>query len=318
MRIDIETLGSFAAVWLILWVLLALALRVGYVAVRPALMRLHPSSGSALLLALCAVPLLFSLAGTILVYLPADGSLLIEPHCHDHCAHHAPVTGSSWLIAGGLTASAAILILLIWRGGSTVYRSLGLQRQLTSLSRAQERGYRELDSDQPLVFTLGWLRPDIYVSRGLRAGCASDVLGVMLHHERAHRRRLDNLRMLAGRLMCLILPGPLKARLLADLHLLGEQACDFAAARAYGELQVAETIILAKRLLAAGALRGAAVQHFTGSETGARVEALIHAERRVRLGPVPSLLLVLMAAGLVIATVEPLHHGAEWLLGITR
>lgn len=309
------TAGSFAMVWIGAWLALTLLLLAVHRLSRPLLLALHPAGASAVLLTFCAAPLLMSLSGSVLLYLPVAESVLVGPHCHEDCGAHVPATASLPVALLGLAATGFILLSLSWRVVLHLRESARLTRQLRSLSETDAGGgFRELESGQPLVFTLGWLRPEVYVSRGLREQCDGNDLGVILAHERAHRLRLDNLRILLGRLLCLVAPPTLKRRLLDDLELLSEQACDFSAAQRFGTVSVAETLVRVKRIVQSGPVASPVLQRFTGAEVETRVHALLDAGRYVTMGPVRLSLLLLLILVSVLLGVEPLHHGTEWIL----
>ena len=310
------TSGSLAAVWLTVWFVLACLLMALHRLLRPVLHGLHPASASAVLLMLCLAPLLMSLGGAALLYLSGSDGLLVDAHCHDDCAAHVPLVSSVSVAAAGLGTAFTILVLLFGKALRHARSVSQLGRQLECLAEGR-RGYRLLQFRQPMVFTLGWMRPRVYVSRGLLSQCDARELGVILSHERAHRRRLDNLRLLTGRLLCVILPGWLKQGLLDDLELFSEQACDFAAARRYGAVPVARTLVHMKRLLQRMPAT-AGVQAFTGSEVEMRVHALLGRDRRLLLGRMQLLGLLGLVILVVLAGVEPLHHATEWVLGSTH
>lgn len=310
------TLGSFAAVWASVWLLLMLVLLALHRLCRPMLFRLHPASASAVLLALCAAPFLISLVGAALLYLPQTESALVSQHCHEDCAAHAPVTASPVVAATGLAATGLLLVLLARRAARHLVRAMRLTRQLRPLSRSHGEGYRELDSGRPVVFTLGWLRPEVYVSRGLTERCDDSDMQVILAHERAHRCRRDNLRILIGRLLCLVAPHAWKQPVLNDLELLSEQACDFVAAQRFGTVSVAGTLVRVKRILQGTFMDSPVLQRFTGAEVEARVRALLGSGERLLLGPLQLGVFLVVILSLIVLGVEPMHHATEWALGL--
>lgn len=311
------TAGSFTVVWIGAWLVLTLLLLAVHRLSRPLLLALHPAGASAVLLTFCAAPLLMSLSGSLLLYLPVTESALVGPHCHEDCGAHVPVTASLPVALLGLAATTAILLMLSWRTFVHLRESARLTRQLRSLSDPATGGeFRELASGQPLVFTLGWLRPEVYVSRGLREQCDGSDLRVILAHERAHRLRLDNLRILLGRLLCLVAPPVLKRRMLDDLELLSEQACDFSAAQRFGTVPVAETLVKVKRMVQSGPTASPVLQRFTGAEVETRVHALLNAGRYIELGFARLSLLLVLILVLVLIGVEPLHHVTEAVMSL--
>jgi len=310
--------GSFAVVWISTWLLLMLLTLIAYRWLRPLLHALHPGSASAILLMLCAAPFLMSLGGSVLLYLPGAESTLVGAHCHEDCAAHVPVTASASVAVIGLLGSTALILLLGWRLLLHLRFATRLTGQLRLLSENRPGGYRQLDSAGLLVFTLGWLKPDVYVSRALRDHCEENDLRIILAHEQAHRRRLDNLRMLLGRLLCAVAPVRWKERLLADLALFSEQACDFAAARQFGCVPVASALVRVKRMIQVSpALDGAVLQRFTGADLEERVRALLGSGSRVSFSPRQLAALALLVLTCIVLGVEPLHHATEWVLGVT-
>jgi Zn-dependent protease with chaperone function len=88
-----------------------------------------------------------------------------------------------------------------------------------------------VDSSMPLSLAVGMFRPKIYLSSRLATALTPDVLSVVLEHERAHVRRRDALRKLAASVLSLGHLPWMRRRLLCDLSLACEQACDDEAAQ---------------------------------------------------------------------------------------
>lgn len=308
----INSLGTLCLIWLVLWLVLTLTLRAFYPLVRPALLRLHPAHGSQLLLLLWSAPFVLSLLTTSLLLLPAFDGLLIEPHCHGDCLPHVPTTSASVLAWSGFGLAVTIALALSWHFLQGIWRGVRMRRQFDALSSRQP-GYRLLDASEPVVFTLGWWRPRVYVSKGLRDGCSAQELAIILAHEQAHRRRRDNLRLLLGRVFCLILPRAWRHSAVHDLHLLCEQSCDFAAAGRYGSLSVAQALVQVGRVLRRSAAPKQCVA-FDGSDLQSRVHALLRLDSRRMLSRWQIATLCAVAGLSVLLAVDPLHHGAEWMI----
>lgn len=309
----INSLGTLCLIWLVLWLVLTLILRGVYPLLRPELFRLHPAHGSILLLLLWSSPLILSLITTILL-MPAFDGLLIGPHCHGDCVPHVPTSNAGALAWSGVGLAVLAAAGLSWHFVAGLRRGVRMRSQFDVLSTRQQ-GYRLLDAAEPAVFTLGWWRPRVYVSKGLLGDCSSEELAIILAHEQAHRRRRDNLRLLLGHVFCLVLPGAWRKAIVHDLHLLCEQSCDFSAAERFGSLTVAQTLVQIGRVLR----RSLAPQQglaFDGSDLGCRVHALLRLDSRrlLRFWHIAGLLTV--ACLLVLLAVEPLHHGAEWVIGV--
>ena len=193
-------------------------------------------------------------------------------------------------------------------------RSVQLHRQFNSLGRPLGE-YYAIKSQCPLVFTLGWWNPSIYVSDGLAQGCDERDLSIILLHEQAHQERRDNLRLLLARLCSAILSQNLARQMMTDLQLMTEEACDFRAAEKFGHIAVAETLIKVKRLLMAHpSPLPMGVLGFAEREVETRIMALLNAASRV--SPKPWQLLLLGASILLalLLLVSPLHHGSEWVI----
>lgn len=310
----INTIGTLCLIWLVLWLALTWVLRALYPLLRPALFRLHPAQGSQMLLLLWSAPFVLSLITTLLLLMPALDGLLIDPHCHGDCAPHAPSTQAGALAWGGFALAVFAAAGLSWHFAIGLWRGVRMRRQFDALS-SRQTGYRLLDASEPAVFTLGWWRPRVYVSKGLLAGCSVEELAVILAHEQAHRRRRDNLRLLLGRVFSLVLLPAWRRPVLHDLHLLCEQSCDFAAAKHYGSLSVAQTLVQVGRVLhrSAAPMQGVS---FDGSDLQNRVHALLREDSRHLLSRWQLATLAIAAGLAVLLAVEPLHHGAEWMIGV--
>ncbi len=310
----INSVGTFASIWLALWLALSALFVLIYPLLRATLLNLHPRHGSTLLLAYWVLPFAAALLSTVILFMPPAETLLVQAHCHADCASHAPLIDSAALAGFGIALGTLVLLVLLWRFVTTLRRSRQLHAQFDVLGRRRGAWF-EMDSDCPLVFTLGWWRPRIYLSSGLREACTAQDLDIILHHERAHQERRDNLRLLVARLCCAILPGPLSRRVLADLQVVTEQACDFRAAERCGSLAVAETLLKIKRLLlSCPALLPQDAMAFAERDVETRIKALLLASSRVTLQRWQLILLLVLGSALLIGMIGPLHHGSEWVI----
>lgn len=310
----IYTLGSFAAIFLVFWLVLGILFLALYPLLRSVFLALHPRLGSALLLAYWTGPFLLSLLSTGFLFMPRVESVLVDAHCHEACSSHVPLIHSLGLASIGLAACAAVLLYLLLRCALTLRQAWQLRTQFGFL--AQNQGaYHLLRAASPLVFTLGWWRPRIYVSEGLANACSQDDLAIILLHEQAHQERRDNLRLLMARLCSAVVGGRLARVILSDLQLLTEQACDFRAAEIHGHVAVAETLLKIKRLLTLAPVGAPALaMAFAERDVELRIRALLRARPRVclhswQIGMLLAALLLSMSL-----LISPLHHGSEWLI----
>lgn len=310
----ISTLGSLALVWLGLWFVLTLALRLVYPMLRPVLMRLHPRNGTTLLLVLWAAPATLSLLAATMLYSPVVKGLLISPHCHGSCSQHSPQISAlsvAWFgLALALIAIGGLLLSFLrnwWNGAKML-------RQFEALASTQP-GYQLLESPSPVVFTLGWWTPRVFISRGLQQRCSSHQLAVILGHEQAHRERRDNLRVLLLRVCCLVLPAQARQQVIHDLQILCEQACDFYAAQKHGAIAVAETLVHVGRLVKHAA-RPDSSMAFDGGDLALRVKALLDYEARPMLRSWQMLALGIVTCFAILLVLDPLHHSVEWVMAL--
>lgn len=308
----IEMLGSLALIWLGLWFLLTIVLRSLYPLLRPFLLRLHPRHGSSLLLMMWASPALLGLLTSIMLYSPMVKGLLVSPHCHGNCAEHAPQTSAMSVAVLGLALAVIVIGGLLAGFVRNWWSGTRMLRQFDALARI-ESGYLLLDSPSPVVFTLGWWNPRVFISRGLHQQCTRQQLDVILAHEQAHRERRDNLRLLLMRVFSLVLPHRARQMVIHDLQVLSEQACDFSAARRFGAVPVAETLVHVGRLVRHAARPNTSMA-FDGSDLALRVRALLDAETRAVLRGWQMLAIALVTVFVMLLALDPLHHGAEWAM----
>lgn len=177
-----------------------------------------------------------------------------------------------------------------------------------------------MDCEIPLALTAGLSRPEVYISSTLVTALPSDMFGIIVAHERAHVRRRDGLLQFAAHIASLLHLPWVRRRLLADLSLACEQACDEAAAREIGDrLRVAETLVAISRL-SVPATRVAALGalSFGGGNLVPRIEALLSA-------PMPHgasfplqawIVLVPLIVSAAVYVAEPVHRWAEATLGL--
>lgn len=310
----INTLGSLSLIWLILWFLLTLAFSLVYPLLKPALMRLHPAHGSSLMLLYWAAPILLAFLSSLMLFAPVSEDLLITPHCHGSCEQHSPQTSELSVALLGLALALISAAGLMGNFFYNVWRGARMRWQFESLSSAQN-GYCLLNAAEPVVFTLGWWTPRVFLSNGLLKHCSSEQLSVILGHEQAHLSRRDNLRLLLIRVFSLVLPPAMRKQVMHDLQILCEQACDFESAEKHGPVTVAETLVHVGRLIK-NAARPQNSLAFDGGDLSIRVQALLNLERRKSLRSWQWVMVVVAVAYVLLLTLDPLHHAAEWMLAL--
>jgi len=308
----INTAGSFALIWLLVWCGLTLLFRLAYVLIRPSLFKLHPRHGVELLLCWWSAPMVVSLTAALMLFSPIADQSLITPHCHGVCEQHAPVSNQWFLTVTGLLLTTVVIGRLLVHLLQNFIKGAEMRLKLHTLSIGRD-GYRYLPADAPLVFTLGWWRPEVFISKGLLAGCNQKQLAVILDHEKAHENRKDNLRLLLGQIFALLIPAPWRKQILSDLHVLCEQACDFDAADKHDAISVAQTLVHVGRLLC-NSVCPVSSMSFDGGDLTVRVNALLEKNRRYKLGVWQRLLMIIVVCSALILLLDPLHHSAEHLI----
>lgn len=304
----------------------SLLIALAWPRLRPYLQRLDPAARARALSLLCAAPLGVGLLHAALCALPGafGGALAAAGHCamhahegHAHlCAVHPPV-GAGPPLGWGLIA--LLLLVVVGPGARRALTAVRARRMLRQLLRAArfrpDLGAHEVDSARPLALATG-IGDGVLLSTSLTTQLAPPMLEAVLAHERAHVARRDPRRRLLAALLAGFQWPWLRRRLLADLALATEQACDERAARAVGDrLRVAQAIVAVERLCGGSPPLGAAATGFLGGDLGARVEALL----APALSPPPRALeggLVAATALAAAVSANAVHHATEHLLSL--
>jgi Zn-dependent protease with chaperone function len=289
---------------------------------RRRLQRVVPERRARLLSALAAAPLALPAVLAALCLVP---SILAAVGLHrDHCPHHAehfhlcvthrppalPLPWSGFSLLGAVPLVGALAVGAV---GASRARRLRESLEL-GLERALRGDVRLVASPLAFCVTAGVLRPGIIVSERFAAELPAEQLEAVIEHERAHARRRDGLRKLAAAALSWMHLPALRRRLLGDLSLACEQACDAEAARSIGDrLLVADAILGAERLLSRyGESR--AICAFGGSQVPERVERLLDEDLPPRVGRRAEWAWLAAAAAAALALADALHHLAEHVL----
>lgn len=310
----INALGSLSLVWLMLWLLLAVGFSLIYPLFRPLFMRLHPAHGSNLVLLYWSAPVVLAFIASLMLFSPMSENLLVSPHCHGSCVQHSPQTGELPVALFGLVLAALLTAGLCISFLVDLLRGARVRCQLEALA-SEQKGYSLLDASDPAVFTLGWWKPVVFVSKGLLQQCSSEHVSVILQHEQAHRSRRDNLRLLLVRVFSVGLPFRLRQSAVQDARILCEQACDFAAAAKHDPITVAETLVHVGRLVT-NTTRPKSSMAFASADLPIRVNALLCSEGRKKLSVWQLAMVVVMLLIVLLSALDPLHHAAEWFIAL--
>lgn len=284
----------------------------------------QPGNRGSVLSAWIAMPLGLALVLTLATFSPSLFGLigLVADHCETHsvshphlCLVHPPVPVDNilaWILKALVLSLGIAFLTGICR---MLVRSWQQTRTLLAHSQYdQSLHIYRLNTQLPLALCAGVWSPRVFISHGLLPLLSDDQLQVVLAHEQAHARRKDAMRLMIANAFSIFHLPSIRRRLLAELALACEQACDEEAALATGNrLGVAETILVVERH--SGMAVGPALA-FVPHPTIARVEALL-APPRPDAAQIPWLVataLTLLIIPLVLG--QPLHHLTEILLGL--
>ena len=283
------------------------------------LRRMPPGIRAIGLVGLLVAPLGLGLAKAVVVASSSQGGLfdLIHHHCHveaQGCIAHPPLSAPGHLVALAVAVAAVAAIVVIGACLLSLRRAGTAQRMLTAASHtADASDTRILSTDKAVALACGVFRPMVFISRGLRASLTEDELEIVTRHEHAHVSRFDTLSRMVAASVSLIGHAPRSRQCLqAELVLAQEQACDQAAAEAFGPIRAAETLLKVERLQAGQVEAQAFAAAYVDAPITARVRALVE-PRFLSAGRSTIVLAVMALVGVlgVLLGSEPLHHEIE-------
>ena len=305
-------------------VLTAFVSVVVYPLIRRHLAGLPPALRSNILLAWLIAPITIGVLLTLLAFMPSLLSLfgLISDHCTIHvgglhlCLIHPPLPVDNHILQLALITLLGITAVFITVFARKLLYAYKFQQLLMLASQPHDvHDIRVVDWDMPLAVSAGIRHRQVFISSQLIQALSKKQLQVVINHEQAHVRRRDLLRHFIAHGFSFNHTPWLRKRLLADMDLACEQACDEAAANRTGDrLCVAETIISVERLFAKQQLPFT-VLSINGSNISQRVESIL-------LEPtayVPKPRAYIFAAAILLitslASANGLHHQTESILG---
>ncbi|MFW6027392.1 MAG: M56 family metallopeptidase [bacterium] len=284
-----------------------------------ALRLVQPDLRAAAQLALLAAPLGLGVFTAVLIALSPHGMAfdLVPHHCHvtgPDCVAHEPASPTAALSALGGGLMAAIALWIVFSLLDACQRAGAALRLLMVASDPGGAGpARILRTDAVIALAAGFFRSRLFLSRGLCDRLDARERDIVLAHEEAHGRRFDNLARLIGAVFALGHWPRTALVLRGELALAQEQSCDREAARHYGVLRAAETLVKVERLKGEGP-RSSFAAAYVDAPVAARVRALLEPDFAATGRSSAAILLTVLAclAGVVLAA-EPLHHEIETL-----
>lgn len=275
--------------------------------------RRQPTRRDALLLAL--LPPLALIAALLAPYLSLGDALHDELHLWmlavttHHAAHRVLHSANTLLL---LVLGGRVLYTIFW--WARAQTSAQILKRLASPEHSLDGvTVRMLATPTPHCFTVGVLRPAIYLSAGLLETLSVPQRTAMLAHEQAHVHHRDGFWTLLFRSFYSLLLLPGSGTLLTTWEAAAEQACDVAAIR-----KVGSACLVAEALVQVGCIQSSA--HLVGSlafgakpgQLEARVNVLLaHDPARAAPSARPLCMILGLILTALLIVVPVLAHLAE-------
>lgn len=319
----LPSLALLACAWLVLALLTSAATALVWPMLQRRSQAWHPRDRARVAFWVAIAPAVFPTGVLLICVAPGLVGFVTGTgdHCHLHpdhahlCLLHASVDMSMSLWSGALLVLAG-LGRAIWSGARWGRDTRAAAQLLCGEAQPRWEGrVGRVDTDQPFAFTGGFLRPRVWISKGLERSLSPAEREVVLAHELAHRERRDPARFaLAGLLSELHAPATGRS-ILSTLRLAAEQACDEQAAERVGSrLDVAETLLRVERLIRTRGLESAPLHAaLVGSTLAARVQSLL-GDPPPRTGTADGWGVLVALLGASVLAAAPAHHAAEHVL----
>ena len=281
--------------------------------------KFNPKSKIFLLRSFAAMPIIGAMIIGIMVSIPAlnHNSLLPIDHCHasvdcvaEAATHMVTFSERSVISLMLLVFFKAVLQALKqwWRANKLLNKV-----ELVSLKQS-DLNIHVMETEKPLAFSLGMLKPASVISSGLMHQLTSEQLNIVCRHEAIHAHYKDALFKWALQLASLFhLPRVKRTLLKTHASALEFRADQEVAQTVNSNIAVAETILKVQRIMGSTTEIESLCQ-FLGSEIEQRIHFLLTAKPCHRL---TSKTIVWFSLTLMICASlgsVPLHNAVELLL----
>lgn len=319
-------LQSIIVVFTLFAFVVAVAAQLSYLGLQRYFPKLSPERRARILFLLACSPVFVSALLVTLLFIPSFMTLLGlgVDHClvhgnhHEHlCFIHPPAfIQNPWVIS----FSFFVLLVTFWRmiqASSEVWKGQNLLAQLRRNCKKQlHQDYRLIQSDLIVACSMGFIKPEIFISRALKDSLSTDELKAVIAHEQAHTARKDFLKLFLARVLSAFFLPNISAQLLSDINLASEQASDERASiEVKSKLLVANTIVKVQKLMPEDNRVILPAMHFSQAHIVQRVMLLVDQNYRNKLhnGFFPKYFIMGTVLSVLLFNYESIHHYVETL-----
>jgi Zn-dependent protease with chaperone function len=142
------------------------------------------------------------------------------------------------------------VIFAFFKSAINLLKNIQKINVLKSLSHLESDNTYLLDTDNPIAFVGGYIKPKVFITTGMKEQLKSEELEIVLLHEYEHVRCKDSLKKLIFRLLSSVYLGKTSIRLQSAMNLSIEQCADKAiTSEIPDKSKIAETLLKVKSLL---------------------------------------------------------------------
>jgi len=171
----------------------------------------------------------------------------IIPGIHWH--HIDEFYYKSWHGILGVLVVGFVIFAFV-KSAVNLFKNIQKINVLKSLSHLESDNTYLLDTDNPMAFVGGYIKPKVFITTGMKEQLNSEQLEIVLLHEYEHVRCKDSLKKLIFRLLSSVYLGKTSIKLQSAMNLSIEQCADNAVTSKISDIsKIAETLLKVKSLL---------------------------------------------------------------------
>jgi len=195
-------------------------------------------------------------------------------------------------------------------------------KTLKSLAYLESDNTYLLDTDSPMAFVGGYIRPHVFITSGMMEQLNSEELKIVLLHESEHVRCKDSLKKLIFRLLSSVYLGSTSIKLQSAMNLSIEQCADVAiTSKIDDKSKIAETLLKVKSILQHTTdikIDQTALCHYGFDEVELRIRYLLFPEPRKTFPVLLVLIFLPVLAFLCTYFAASAHHLIDYILILNR